>query len=248
LIKNNVKNESGYIDKEGLIALVIIGIICFALYCAYIFPIWRGPAADVEINAVVDPQGTLSEYRVTLQFVDDLSYSQFLAYTKSQNFPSMVDYEFRTIYDSQYFSIKNDSSARTITIKTIHPFDPNNVTTNIRIKKNQDSWEYEDKSIINSSHLPEQYVNKLTYTLSIPTDEIFSNTLENSTSWWKDGKELIWHIDRNKNPLNPKGDNIATSTIYAKFKVPDPNAIPRIYLIIGGLVILVVIFLLIRKR
>lgn len=249
MTQTHTKNDSGYIDKDGLIALVIIGIVIFALYCVYIFPIWRGPAADMKINAAIDPHGMLSEYTVTFQFVDDMSYSQFLSYTKSQNFSSMVDYEFRTYSDSHGFTIKNDSDKRTITIRTTQPFDPNNATENIRIKKNLDSWEYEDKSILNSSHLPEKYINKLSYTLTIPTNEIASNTLENSTSLLKDGTELTWHIDRNKNPLNPQGNNIAASTIYAKFKVPDPNAIPRIYFI-GGVAALLLIgfYLLIRRK
>ncbi|MFA6359008.1 MAG: hypothetical protein WCY09_10220 [Candidatus Omnitrophota bacterium] len=150
MTQNYKKNDSAYLDKDGLIALIIIGVICFALYCIYIFPIMRGPAADMEIHATVDPHGTLSEYIVKLQFVDDMSYSQFLTSINSQNFKSIVDYEFRTMSDIQYFTIKNDSSSRTISIISTRQFDPNNVTTNIRIKKNQDSWEYEDKSILDS--------------------------------------------------------------------------------------------------
>ena len=233
----------------SLAGLIFLILIFGSLYLLVMYPQIRGPAADVEVNAVLTPSGLLSEYQVTFQFVDDMSYSQFLLYLNSQKFVSMNDYETRTIADKQSISIQNDSSSRTIRITAKQPFDPNNVTTTIRLNKYPDSWEFIDNSIVNSSYLPEKYLNKFTYNLAVPTDLINANTLENSSSWWMDGKQLTWHINRNKNPLNPLGDNIASQTIYAKFKVPDQNTIPRIYfIIIGGLIILAVIILVVKRR
>jgi len=242
-------NDSADFDMGQLAGLIFLILIFCGLYLFVMYPQMRGPAADVEVNTVVNPSGLLSEYQVTFQFVDDMSYSQFLSYLYSQKFATMNDYVTRSIADKQSILIQNDSSSRTIRITAKQPFDPNNVTTTIRLNKYPDSWEFIDNSIVNSSYLPEKYLNKFTYNLAVPTDLINANTFENSSSWWMDGKQLTWHIDRNKNPLNPSGDNIASQTIYAKFKVPDQNTIPRIYfIIIGGIVILGLIVIIMRRR
>jgi hypothetical protein len=119
------------------------------------------------------------------------------------------------------------------------PFDPNQATSNIRINKNQDYWEYSDVSIVNSSHLPEKYINKLTYQLTIPSELIEANTLENSSGFLSNEKVLTWRIDRDKNPLKPLGDNVASPKISARFKVPEQTSFPLIPIVLGAVVLIV---------
>ena len=237
--QNHKKNDSAKGDIANLAAVVFV-IVIFALsYLFVVYPSMRGPAADMEVNAEIGPTGDLSQYKVTLQFVDDLSYSQFLSELKTKNISSVNDYEFRTFSTSQFFTLKNDSSSREIIIEAKVPFDPNNNTMNIRVKKTPDFWEYEDKSVIDSSHISEKYINKLTYTLTTPSKVIYANILDNSSIFLSDGIKLTWHIDRDKNPLNPTGNNIASPTIYAKFEVPEENLFPKILIVIGvGIIIL----------
>ena len=246
--ENHTKNEIANSDTVTIILVIALILFGGSYYLFTLYPLMRGPAADMEVNAAIEPNGALSLYQVKFQFVDDLSYSQFLSYLDSQKFDSITNYESRTFSTSHSFSITNDSTTRTVIIKARQPFDPNNSTVNIRVKKNQDSWEYEDKSIINSSHLPEKYINKLTYTLTIPSELIYANTIDNSSIWWSGEKELTWQINRNKNPLNPLGNNIPSPTIYAKFEVPEQNAIPRVVIILcAGILILIGLIYFIRR-
>lgn len=244
-MRKNQQHDFADIDVVGLVVVILI---LGALYYFFMFPPLRGPAADMEVSTAIEPNGDISQYKVTMQFVDDLSYTQFLSFLNTQKIPSINDYEFRTFSSSQPFLVTNNSNDKSVTIEAKTPFDPNNMTMNIRIKKYSEFWEFEDKSIINSSHLPEQYINKLTYTLTIPSKLIYANTLDNSSIPLSEGKKLTWHIDRNKNPLNPKGDSIASPTIYAKFKPPEQNPVPVVPILIGIGVLGVVAFILIIRR
>src|SRR5208337_2569028 len=105
------------------------------------------------------------------------------------------------------FSISNDSANQKITIKTVGPFDPNTVTTFMHLNMSQNYWEFSDDSVSGSSFLPEKYINKVTYTLTIPSEIIDATTLDNSTDWIHGNKQLTWTMDQNKNWFNPKGEN-----------------------------------------
>jgi len=251
MISKNVKpkeiGDSGELDLGRIIGILII-IAFFAWAYLSIFPYIRGPAADMNVNVKVDPTGNISQYSVVLQFADSMSYSKFLSDLKSNNIQSVNDYEFRTFSSSQLFTLDNDSKNQKISLNALTPFDPNKETSNIRITKNQDYWEFQDLSIINSTHLPEKYINKLTYSLTVPSKLIEANTLENSTVLLSNENVLTWHMDREKNPLNPLGENIASPIIFARFEVPEQNSFPIIPVAIGVVIAVLVMVFIIHRR
>jgi hypothetical protein len=240
--------ESGKSDNGQIIAILFFIIIIGGLYFFVWFPQIRGPATDLTSTVKIDPNGNISKYSIELQFVDSQSYTQFLQELNSPNRKTINEYVFRDILSPELFKIKNDSSNNKIVISSQSSFDPNNVFTHVKLIKYQDYWEFEDSSIVNSSYIPEKYVNKLTYTLTIPSKIIFANTIDNSSSFYfPNEKTLTWTIDKNKNPLNPFGENIGSPKIYVKFGVPEPTDYSRI-IIIGVVIIICVILTIMFLR
>lgn len=242
-------DDSAYSDAtSGIIVFLILLVIGGGWYLFHMYPDIRGPASDMEINVKIDPHGNISQYSVVLQFVDSSSYSKFITELSSKKIPSLTDYEFHSITSTDTFKLINDSTNNKLTIESRDPFDPNQVCSEIKINKYTDYWEYIDTSVVNSSYIPEKYINKLTYSLTIPSALIEANSLENSTPLLSTEKVITWRMDRNKNPLNPAGEKIDTQTIYVKFAVPDPNQFPIIPVVVGGIVLLIIIGLLIIRR
>lgn len=240
--------ESGKSDNGQIIVILFFILIVGGLYYFVWFPQIRGPATDLTSTVKMDSNGNISKYSIELQFVDSQSYTQFFQELNSPSRKTISEYMFRNITSPDLFKIKNDSSNNKIIISSQSPFDPNKVFTQVKLTKNQDYWEFEDSSVINSSYIPEKYVNKLTYTLTIPSKIINANTLDNSSSFFfPNEKTLTWTIDKNKNLLNPFGEKIGSPKIYVKFEVPGPTDYSRI-IIIGILIVICVIIALIFLR
>lgn len=242
--------ESGKSDNEQLIGILLVIAIVAGLYFFVWYPQIRGPATDMTTTVKIDPTGNISKYSVEMQFVDSQSYSQFLQELNSPNKKTIRDYVFREISSPESFIIKNDSANNKITIVSQASFDPNKVFAHVRVIKNQDYWEFEDSTIVNSSYIPEKYINKITYTLTIPSKLIYANTIDNSSSFFiPNEKTLTWTIDKNKNLLNPFGENIGSPKIYVKFEVPESTDYSRI-IIIGVLILIfgVLVILYLRRN
>jgi len=152
-----------------------------------------------------------------------MNYSSFLSDMKGANINAD---ELRATSVPDSFTITNDSVNKKITISAIGPFDPNSMTLFMRLTRTQDYWEFEDNSINSSSFLPEKYIDKLTYTLTIPSNIIDATTLDNFSVLFSNEKQLTWTIDQDKNWFNPKGDNYDPPRIYAKFQVFEPTSHP----------------------
>ena len=225
-----------------IILLLIIGAVIWY----YAFPYVRGPAADISIKTKIDTTGNISAYSIEMQFPDDMSYSSFLSNMKGAN---MSAYELRATSRPNSFVLTNDSANKKITINAIGPFDPNSTTSFMRLTKTQDYWEFEDTSVNSSSFLPENYINKLTYSLTIPSDILDTTTLDNSSVLFSKEKQLTWTMDQDKNWFNPKGDNYNPPRIYAKFQVPEPANFPWVPIGIGAIVAVIIgLFILQRRR
>jgi hypothetical protein len=196
------------------------------------------------INTRIDPTGNISYYSIDLQFGDDMSYSNFLSDAKGKD---LSVYELRATTAPNMFTITNDSANRKITITAIGPFDPNSATSFMHVIKTQNYWEFDDGSINSSSFLPGNYINKLTYTLTIPSDIIDATTLDNSSVWFSNEKQLTWTMDQDKNWFNPKGDNLDPPRIYVKFQVPEPSSFPWAGIGITAAVAVILGFVLLRR-
>lgn len=234
--------DSGKSDNAQFIGYLILAVILLAIYLFVWFPQIRGPATDMTITIKIDPNGNISKYSAEIQFEDTPSYVQFLNDLKSPTSKTMKDYLLRDISSPELFRITNDSTNNKITIVSSTPFDPNQIFSYVRITKSQNYWEFKDSSIINSSYIPEKYVNKLTYSLTIPSKIIYANTIDNSSSFFfPNEKTLKWTNDKNKNPLNPVGNNIGSPEIYVKFEIPEPTDYTRIIILgIAALIVIVV--------
>ena len=80
------------IDAQG-VAIIFIGVVVAGFILTIILPPFlqaiRGPSTDFTINTVIDHEGNVSEYSVTIVLPDTYSYDKFAKCQRRSTFPQL---------------------------------------------------------------------------------------------------------------------------------------------------------------
>jgi len=234
------------IDAQG-IAIIFIGMVLAGFILTVILPPFfqaiRGPSTDFTINTVIDYEGNVSEYSVTIVLPDTYSYDKFAKYSYSQNYGTIKEYILRGFSDKQIFDYNYDPKKNTITLKSTDTFDPNSITNIIHIQKNGREWRFEDESFASEYFIPEEYINKLTYKLTLPSDVLNSNADSQGGIF---SPTLTWNIDRHKETVLVSNNMPSVPIFYANASAPEIAEIPGFGIIVT-IIGLICSFLIIKR-
>jgi hypothetical protein len=188
-----------------VIGIAILVIAFFAL--PHLSEVWLGPRMDTTIITDFDKTGNITKYDLTIE-MSDYGYLKLQEVSVSSGKTSIKDYLLRNVSnknDFSYSEVTNKTENRkAIRLFSVKDFDPNLNLPTVHIIKNDTYWIYKDESFKKSYFLPDNFVNKISYTVVAPTHSVKISPACNETGFIESllGKSKVtWIVDRDRDTI-----------------------------------------------
>jgi hypothetical protein len=238
-------------DTAQWIVIGVIVLIVAVFVLPHLSEVWLGPRMDTTIKADFDSTGNLTKYDLNIKMTD-YGYSKLQEVSISSGKSSIKDFLLRNVSnkdDFSYYEITNKTeNEKSVRLFAVRDFDPNSNIPTIHIIKNDTYWIYKDESFKKSYFLPDNFVNKITYTLTAPTHSVEISPAYNDTGFIEGllGKtKVTWELDRNRDTI-PFTGNAQPIPEYSVI-VYTPKT-PGFGIILCSISILLAFFIHYRKR